>query len=67
MIRLSETPAIELSLDTASVEGWIFGHIFFNMGQVISSLSAGLFGCKRRLLRDLGVRSPDSKFRPADA
>ena len=52
---LSETLAIELSLGTPSIEGWIFPDTyFFNMGQVINSLFAGLSGYKRRLLMRFG-------------
>ena len=52
---LSETLAVELSLDTPSIEGWIFPDTyFFNMEQATSNLSAELSGCKRRLLMRFG-------------
>ena len=52
---LSQTLAVELSLDTPSIEGWIFPDTyFFQYGASDQQLSAELSGCKRRLLMRFG-------------
>ena len=67
---LSETLAVELSLDTATVEGWIFPDTyFFQYGASDQQLiRRAVWLQKKTLLEIWESRSPDSKLlRPADA